>query len=155
MGRKITQAEIDGLREYNKTHKFVSVEEYQDLLDWMPDNPNELIDLIKDNMSNFLCSNIEVLDGWDAIFRRPSMYLGKISLYGLECYVNGMMHANFKWLKRYEVMGVDIDAFEMWVRKKYSSSLKSFELALGEAKQDDERAFEVWANWLNEFRNIQ
>jgi hypothetical protein len=37
MGRKITQAEIDGLVEWNKTHNtFISVEAYQDMLDWMP-----------------------------------------------------------------------------------------------------------------------
>lgn len=42
MSRKITQEEIQGLAEYNKTHKYVSVEAYQDLLDWMPDNMTEL-----------------------------------------------------------------------------------------------------------------
>ena len=41
MGRKITQKEIDRLEEYNKTHKYVSVEAYQDLLDWIPEMSDE------------------------------------------------------------------------------------------------------------------
>jgi len=38
MSRKITQKEIDSLEIWNKTpgRKYVSVEEYQDMLDWMP-----------------------------------------------------------------------------------------------------------------------
>ena len=39
MGRKITQQEIDGLKGWNETpgRKYVSVEAYQDMLDWLPD----------------------------------------------------------------------------------------------------------------------
>lgn len=40
MSRQITPEEIERLVEYNKTHKYVSIEAYQDLLDWMPDEDN-------------------------------------------------------------------------------------------------------------------
>jgi hypothetical protein len=37
MSRKITDEEIKKLKEWNQdpTHKYVSIEDYQDLLDWM------------------------------------------------------------------------------------------------------------------------
>lgn len=39
MSHKITPEAIERLAEYNKTHKkYTSVEAYQDMLNWMPDN---------------------------------------------------------------------------------------------------------------------
>ncbi len=40
MSRKITPEEIERLAEYNKTHKYCSIEAYQDTIDWMFSDPN-------------------------------------------------------------------------------------------------------------------
>ena len=47
MVRKITQTEIDGLKRWNESNsRYTSVEEYQDILDWMPNLSQEEIDAI-------------------------------------------------------------------------------------------------------------
>lgn len=50
MTRKITEEEINRLKEYNKTHKYVSVEAYQDMLDWMPNEDDEAVKEIREEM---------------------------------------------------------------------------------------------------------
>ena len=43
MNRKVSQKDIEGLREWNESHpgKYVSIEDLQDLYDWMPNEISE------------------------------------------------------------------------------------------------------------------
>lgn len=55
MGRKITQKEIDSLKEWNKTrglkpNHYVSVEAYQDMLDWIGEPSEEMIALTQEDI---------------------------------------------------------------------------------------------------------
>ncbi len=53
MPRQITQDEIDKLKEWNEiSNKYVSIEAYQDMLNWWPDEYDANIELIKGEMED-------------------------------------------------------------------------------------------------------
>ncbi len=100
--------------------------------------------------NTFVQTEIEVIRGWEAVLRRPAMYLGKQSLFGLQCFLCGLLCAKSNFFFEPE----EQFEFEMWVRNKNKEhgQNKSYDLALKAASGDDAKAFEVWADWLREFK---
>lgn len=100
--------------------------------------------------SNYLQTEIPVLKGWECVLKRPAMYLGKQSLFGLECFLCGLLCANSNFFFEEQEQFY----FEIWVRKKFSPEEggKSFDLARKVANDDDSKAFDVWADWLKEYK---
>lgn len=98
-------------------------------------------------MSNFMCDNIRVLALWEGVLKRPIMYIGKKSIYGLRCFITGM--------RMIDPYAFDLDGFEEWHRTQFAAIKISFEFALAMSNNDDEKAFELWAEWYTEFKRIE
>ena len=97
-------------------------------------------------------NEIEVLSGWESVLHRPSLYIGKHSIYGLQCFISGLSITNSNIF--FNDFGFE---FDTWVRKKLSvgKNNKSFEHALEQADGDDEKAFGVWADWFKEYKSSE
>lgn len=103
---------------------------------------------------------IKIVSGWEHILQRPGMYMGKKSIFGLQCFLGGIQLAGgFVCGQRdddkvFEMVGDDWFNFEQWVQKKtkFKGRLRSFDIALHEAGNDDEKAFDVWADWFKEWK---
>jgi hypothetical protein len=104
---------------------------------------------------------IKIIKGWESILQRPGMYMGKKSIFGLQCFVHGIQLADgFRCGARdddkvFEMKGDDWFNFEQWVRKKSkkkAQNIRSFDFALMDAGNDDEKAFDVWAEWFKEWK---
>lgn len=107
------------------------------------------------------CDNIKVIKcHWESILDRPGMYLGKKSLYGLRCFIDGILTGRRNGIyagadvTKDNIFDVDWIDFEKWVNQKFRR--KGFErshtLALEQAGNDDEKAFDIWAGWFREFQ---
>ena len=98
-------------------------------------------------MKKYPCDNIKVISGWEAVLHRPGMYLGKRSIYGLECFICGLRCANCDMFFNDHQFDHGFE-FENWVHDQIGIKKKnkrSFELALEQAENDDEKAFDIWA----------
>lgn len=99
---------------------------------------------------NYLATKIKVLSGWECVLNRPCMYIGKRSIYGLECFLAGLSVAKSNMFFE-DAQGTD---FNSWLRKKFPAASKTtFECALDEASGDDEKAFDIWCEWFREYKN--
>lgn len=105
--------------------------------------------------------NIIIMKGWDSLFHRPGMYMGKKSLFGLECLIAGVALANGSLCgghgkdKFFEMSTDDWCDFEYWVKEKTHQKYKrSFAVALDLASQDDEKAFDIWTAWFKEWKSL-
>lgn len=99
---------------------------------------------------------IRTITLWQHFRQRPSMYMGKRSIFGLQCFLHGVqMTAACGHYDKYKETFPDFlwEEFEEWLSKKKNvSRMKSFNIALNEAN-DDEKAFDLWMDWYAEFEN--
>jgi len=92
-------------------------------------------------------NDIEVVSVAEGVLRRPAMYLGKKSLYGLTCFLTALLCAKSDFF--FKDSGF---VFESWVRKLTDNQGRSFEIALKLAGGDDEKGFDVWADWYRRYK---
>lgn len=78
---------------------------------------------------------------------RPHVYIGKKSLYGLQCFISGLRCGGQNEFK------VDFFDFDRWFLKRNRKRESSFVAATTQAGGDDEKAFDVWFGWFAEYRN--
>ena len=97
-------------------------------------------------MRDMAHTGIRDLAVWEGVLKRPVYYIGKKSIYGLRCLITGM-RVNDPW-------AFDLDGFEEWHRTQFAASKISFEFALAMSNNDDEKAFDLWAEWYTEFKRI-
>lgn len=86
---------------------------------------------------------------------RSSMYLGLKEISRLEHFLNG-----FKCCEEiYKIKGkntFDWNKFESYIAKKYnknSKSIRSFSIALILSDKNEEKAFDLWFKWYDEYRD--
>jgi hypothetical protein len=96
-----------------------------------------------------MLEELKVFSGWEGFFHRPSLYIGKPSLYGLQCFNKGLIIAKSTFFFD-DIWGSD---FELWVRENKGGSEKSFDLALVEANSNDQEAFVIWEKWFREWNS--
>lgn len=102
------------------------------------------------NMSD----DIKITSGWETILNRPGMYMGKKSIFGLVCFIAGIEIANLSNPHAKDVFDVDWWEFEKWIQQKFKRKAfrRSLYLALDDAGNDDEKAFDIWADWFKEYK---
>ncbi len=101
----------------------------------------------------YITEEIEVLTAMDAVRIRPSMYIGKKSLYGLRCMLFGAQlcgHCERTTLQ------FNCLKFEAWVSenkgdKKRPLAIQSYDIALAAADQDDQKGFDEWFKLYDEY----
>jgi hypothetical protein len=90
---------------------------------------------------------VQVVDPVEFFRKKPSMFIGKKSIYGLQCFIAGTQVAAFNKLFRW-------GEFEEWFAKnKEWNGGKSFAVVLKECNGDDDKAFDLWFNLYDEFLN--
>lgn len=94
---------------------------------------------------------IKIISLWEGIRTRPTMYIGKKSIYGLQCLIEGIWIAENMLGKK--ALDVDWHAFNAWVARKIrrQNSKPSFQFALLKCNGDDEKAFDLWMEWYDEY----
>jgi hypothetical protein len=94
---------------------------------------------------------IKIIGLWEGIRTRPTLYIGKKSIYGLQCLIQGVWVAEN--MLRQKVLDVDWHAFNAWVAKKVrrQNNKPSFQFALLKCNNDDEKAFDLWMKWYDEY----
>ena len=96
---------------------------------------------------------IKVIKSWEIMLSRPGMYLGKKSIYGLQCLIEGIRMANYANPHAKDIFEVDWLEFEKWVwDKTKTDTIRSLNIALKLSDDDDEKAFDLWAEWFREFK---
>jgi len=87
--------------------------------------------------------------------QRPSMYIGKPSLYGLECFISGAELSESVSADSLPLFDVDWLEFDKWVIKtktKRKNVRKSFDLARQMCNNDEAEAFYLWMDWFKEYK---
>jgi len=94
---------------------------------------------------------IKIISLWEGIRTRPTMYIGKKSIYGLQCLLTGIMCVEN--MTQQKAIDFDWHGFEAWVAKKIRKRLnsRSFGAALSKCDNDDEKAFDLWMKWIDEY----
>ena len=104
--------------------------------------------------NTFYCDDIKIVSFWEALFSRPEMYIGKPSLYGLNCLLTGL------WIGRESnYLSIDWVDFDNWIHNKIKCNISSniingkcwYEWALEKANNDDELAFYILKDWFMEY----
>lgn len=115
--------------------------------------------------------DIKILKGWESLLARPGMYIGKKSLYGLQCFIYGMemgVHGPVcggpPYNKFFDMSCDDWCDFIKWVREKTKYSDRNttytiaqdlaYTIAQDLASQDDEKAFDIWVAWFKEWKAL-
>ena len=92
-------------------------------------------------------NDIEVLPFVDFLRKRPGMYLGKPSLYGFHCFLDGIeLAARVGKAELQDLLDADT-----WIAQKFGVRGRSFALALEKCNNDDTEAFYLWFQWYDEY----
>jgi len=94
-------------------------------------------------------SEIKDITTWDHFAKRPGMYIGKRSIYGLQCFICGCRISGNDF-------GVDWEKFEKFVTEKikWKTSSKSYGAALYLSDNLESEAFDLWMQWFEEFKKV-
>ncbi len=86
----------------------------------------------------------------DHFWQSPGMYIGVKSVTRLQCFFTGVK------VSRGDMFAIDVADFEEWVVCKTGKNLngKSWMVALVMADNDEEKAFDLWAEWYHEFKRL-
>jgi len=91
----------------------------------------------------------------EAIRKRPGMFLGHKTVYGLSVFLAGLAFAeNYHNMPASDRLGgFDMEQFERWVEMKFNPSRLSLNsLSLAEhLAGSDESGFDLWFSWYDEF----
>lgn len=99
-------------------------------------------------MESYIQSEIRQIEEWEWILERPFFTIERKSLYGLHCFVTGLSLAKSDIF--YKDNGED---FTLWLSNELMGQVNnSFQHALLEANDDDEKAFDIWAGWFKTYK---
>lgn len=102
--------------------------------------------------------DIEIMSLEDIILQRPSLYMGKKSLFGLQCFMQGV------WATKRQCKGhpplFDINPLLMdeWVvktkvKRKSKKRRSAAEVARLQCNGDEEKAFDLYLQWYKEYKD--
>lgn len=115
---------------------------------------------------NYIQNDIKIIKTyWESFLARPGMYMGKKSLFGLQCFMAGLQMAEIQIGcgprksdprdKFFDMSDNDWMDFEKWVsqKTKHKGRCNAIGIAAIEAKDDDVKGFDIWAEWFKEWKN--